>query len=164
MYEINGKYTSAKIFTSVEDIDVTEQTLAICNHPIFKDCEVRIMPDCHKGKGCTIGFTAEMPKNGEIIPNIIGVDQSCGMLTVKLKKSKTLNDFAKLDKVIREFVPFGQNGRKEISSLVSGELAEKVKQISIDYLNENPNRDLNKIGSLGGGNHFIEVDKDDSRA
>ena len=102
MYEINGKYTSAKIFTEVEDIDVTEQTLAICNHPIFKDCEVRIMPDCHKGKGCTIGFTAEMPKNGEIIPNIIGVDQSCGMLTVKLKKSKTLNDFAKLDKVIRE--------------------------------------------------------------
>lgn len=159
MYEVNGKYTSAKIFTSVEDIDVTEQTLAICNHPIFKDCEVRIMPDCHKGKGCTIGFTAEMPKNGEIIPNIIGVDQSCGMLTVKLKKSKTLNDFAKLDKVIREFVPFGQNGRKEISSLVSDELAEKVKQISIDYLNENSNRDLNKIGSLGGGNHFISIEK-----
>lgn len=159
MYEVNGKYTSAKIFTSVEDIDVTEQTLAICNHPIFKDCEVRIMPDCHKGKGCIIGFTAEMPKNGEIIPNIIGVDQSCGMLTVKLKKSKTLNDFAKLDKVIREFVPFGQNGRKEISSLVSDELAEKVKQISIDYLNENPNRDLNKIGSLGGGNHFISIEK-----
>ena len=159
MYEVNGKYTSAKIFTSVEDIDVTEQTLAICNHPIFKDCKVRIMPDCHKGKGCTIGFTAEMPKNGEIIPNIIGVDQSCGMLTVKLKKAKTLNDFAKLDKVIREFVPFGQNGRKEISSLVSDELAEKVKQISIDYLNENSNRDLNKIDSLGGGNHFISIEK-----
>lgn len=159
MYEVNGKYTSAKIFTEVEDTDVTEQTLAICNHPIFKDCEVRIMPDCHKGKGCTIGFTAEMPKNGEIIPNIIGVDQSCGMLTVKLKKAKTLNDFAKLDKVIREFVPFGQNGRKEISSLVSDELAEKVKQISIDYLNENSNRDLNKIGSLGGGNHFISIEK-----
>ena len=84
MYEINGKYTSAKIFTEVEDIDVTEQTLAICNHPIFKDCEVRIMPDCHKGKGCTIGFTAEMPKNGEIIPNIIGVDQFCGMHVIKL--------------------------------------------------------------------------------
>lgn len=159
MYEVNGKYTSAKIFTSVEDIDVTEQTLAICNHPIFKDCEVRIMPDCHKGKGCTIGFTAEMPKNGEIIPNIIGVDQSCGMLVVKLKKSKTLNDFAKLDKVIREFVPFGQNGRKEICSLVPNDLIEKVKQIFIDYLNENPNRDLNKIGSLGGGNHFISIEK-----
>ena len=159
MYEVNGKYTSAKIFTEIKEVDVTEQILAICNHPIFKDCEVRIMPDCHKGKGCTIGFTVEMPKNGEIIPNIIGVDQSCGMLTVKLKKAKTLNDFAKLDKVIREFVPFGQNGRKEISSLVPNDLIEKVKQISIDYLNENPNRDLNKIGSLGGGNHFISIEK-----
>lgn len=159
MYEINGKYTSAKVFTKVEDVDVTEQTLAICNHPIFKDCKVRIMPDCHRGKGCTIGFTAEIPKNCEIIPNIIGVDQSCGMLAIKLKKSKTLNDFVKLDKVIRKFVPFGQNGRKEISSLVSDELAEKVKQISMDYLKEKPNRDLRKIGSLGGGNHFISIEK-----
>lgn len=159
MYEVNGKYTSAKVFSSIEDIDVTEQTLAICNHPIFKDCKVRIMHDCHRGKGCTIGFTAEMPKNGEIIPNIIGVDQSCGMLAVKLKKSKTLNDFAKLDKVIRTFIPFGQNGRKEISSLVPNSLIEKIKQISINYLNEKPNRDLRKIGSLGGGNHFISVEK-----
>lgn len=159
MYEIKGKYITAKVFTECEDVDVTEQTLAICNHPIFKDCAVRIMPDCHRGKGCTIGFTSTMPKNGEIIPNIIGVDQSCGMLTVKLKKSKTLNDFAKLDKVIREFVPFGQNGRNEISSIVPEALAEKIKQISTDYLNEKPNRDLRKIGSLGGGNHFISIEK-----
>lgn len=159
MYEIQGKYTTAKVFTENEEIDVTEQTLAICNHPIFKDCKVRIMPDCHRGKGCTIGFTAEMSKNGEIISNIIGVDQSCGMLTVKLKKSKTLNDFAKLDKVIREFVPFGRNGRKKISQLVPDDLIEKVKQISTDYLNEKPNRDLRKIGSLGGGNHFISIEK-----
>ena len=159
MYEVNGKYTSAKIFTEIKEVDITEQILAICNHPIFKDCEVRIMPDCHKGKGCTIGFTAEMPKNGEIIPNIIGVDQSCGMLTVKLKKSKTLNDFAKLDKVIREFVPFGQNGRKEISSRVPTDLIEEISKISKDYLGEKPNRDLRKIGSLGGGNHFISIEK-----
>lgn len=159
MYEIRGRYTSAKVFTEIEDIDVTEQTLAICNHPIFNDCKVRIMPDCHKGKGCTIGFTAEMPKNGEIIPSIIGVDQSCGMLTVKLKKSKTLNDFTKLDKVIRECIPFGQNGRKEISPLVSDDLIEKVKQISTDYLNERADSDLRKIGLLGGGNHFISIEK-----
>ena len=49
MYEIKGKYTSAKVFAEIEDIDVTEQTLAVCNHPIFKDCQIRIMPDCHKG-------------------------------------------------------------------------------------------------------------------
>ena len=159
MYEIKGKYTSAKVFTEIEDIDFTEQTLAICNHPIFNGCKVRIMPDCHKGKGCTIGFTAEMPKNGEIIPSIIGVDQSCGMFAIKLKKSKTLNDFTKLDKVIREFVPFGQNGRKEISPLVPNVMIEKVKQISTDYLNERADSDLRKIGSLGGGNHFISIEK-----
>lgn len=159
MFELNGKYTTAKVFTEIQDVDVAEQTLAICNHPIFKDCKIRIMPDCHKGKGCTIGFTAEMPKNGGIVPNIIGVDQSCGMLAVKLKKSKTLNDFAKLDKVIRKFVPFGQNGRNEISSIIPVDLIEKVKQISVDYLKEEPNKDLRKIGSLGGGNHFISIEK-----
>ena len=159
MYEIKGKYTTAKVFTECEDIDVTEQTLAICNHPIFRDGAVRIMPDCHKGKGCTIGFTAEMPKNGEIIPNIIGIDQSCGMLTIKLKKSKTLNDFAKLDKVIRENIPFGQNSRSELSPLVPTDLIEIISKISKDYLNEKPNADLRKIGSLGGGNHFISIEK-----
>ena len=159
MYEINGKYTLAKVFTKVEDIDVTEQTLAICNHPIFTDCKIRIMPDCHRGKGCTIGFTSTMPKNGEIIPNIIGVDQFCGMLTVKLKKSKTLNDFAKLDKIIRENIPFGQNARAELSPLVPDELIDKVKEICTAYLQEKSNRDLRKIGTLGGGNHFISIEK-----
>jgi len=159
MYEIEGKYTSAKIFTETEDTDVTEQTLAICNHPVFKDCKVRIMPDCHRGKGCTIGFTAEMPKDGEIIPNIIGVDQSCGMLAIKLKKAKTLNDFAKLDKMIREFVPSGQDCRPALSELVPKELKENVKRILTDYFHEKPNRDLRKIGTLGGGNHFISIEK-----
>ena len=159
MYEIQGKYTSAKIFTEIEDLDVTEQTLAICNHPIFKNCKIRIMPDCHKGKGCTVGFTAEMPKGGEIIPNIIGVDQSCGMLAVKLKKSKTLNDFVKLDKIIRDNVPSGQDCRKEVSELVPDELSENVKRILTDYFQEKSSRDLRKIGSLGGGNHFISIEK-----
>ncbi len=159
MYEIQGKYTSAKVFAEIKDNNVTAQTLAICNHPIFKDCKVRIMPDCHKGKGCVIGFTSTMPKNGEIIPNIIGVDQFCGMLTIKLKKSKTLNDFAKLDKVIRENVPFGQNARAELSRLVPDELIKKVKEICTDYLKENSNQDLRKIGTLGGGNHFISIEK-----
>lgn len=102
MYEMNGKYTSAKIFTGVENTDVTEQTLAICNHPIFKDCEVRIMPDCHKGKGCTIGFTAEMPKNGEIIPNIIGVDQFCGMRWKLDEEFETIHNYIGQDGIIRK--------------------------------------------------------------
>ena len=86
MKELNGRYTNAKIFTDNYDDGVIEQTSMICDHPIFDGAKVRIMPDCHRGKGCTIGFTSTIPQNGEIIPNIIGVDQSCGMLTVKLKK------------------------------------------------------------------------------
>ncbi len=159
MYKIQGKYALAKLFTNNEDIEVNKQTLAICNHPIFKDCNIRIMPDCHKSKSCTVGFTSTMPKNGEIIPNIIGTDISCGMITVKLKKSKTLKDFKKLNKVIREFVPFGQNGRKEISPIVPDELIEKISKIATDYLKENPENFLKKIGSLGGGNHFISIEK-----
>lgn len=96
-----------------------------------------------------------MPKGGEIVPNIIGVDQSCGMLAVKLKKKKNLNDFAKLDKVIREYVPFGQNVRKEVFQIIPDELVENVSRITRDYLKEKPNNDLRKIGTLDGGNHNI---------
>ena len=156
---INGKYTSVRIYASTIDKGTIEQTKDICNHPIFKDCQVRIMPDCHKGKGCTIGFTSQMPHGGEIIPNIIGVDQSCGMYVVKIKKARTLNDYAKLDKVIRQNIPTGIRGRKEISNIVPNELLEKIKKISMDFLKEGCRDDLLKIGSLGGGNHFISIEK-----
>ena len=159
MYEIKGKYTSAKIFTESEDIDVTEQTLAICNHPIFNGCKIRIMPDCHKGKGCTIGFTAEMPKSGEIIPNIIGVDQFCGMHVIKLSDNNITNDYEKLDKVIRRNIPFGRDGRRRFSELVPEEFIEKTKKICKDILKDNFVNHVNKIGSLGGGNHFISLEK-----
>ncbi len=157
--EINGKFTSAKIYAKEFDNGVIKQVQTICDHPLFENCDVRIMPDCHRGKGCVIGFTSTMPMGGEIIPNIIGVDQFCGMLTVKLKKAKTINDFAKLDKVIKENIPSGQNCRNKLSDLIPEELIENIKKINMDYLNEKSNLDLRKIGSLGGGNHFISVEK-----
>ena len=159
MKEIEGKYTSAIIFANDISKGVIEQTLNICNHPIFEGSKVRIMPDCHEGKGCTIGFTAELPKNGGIIPNIIGVDQSCGMFVVKLKKAKTLNDYAKLDKVIRQFIPTGLRGRKTVSELVPDELKDEIKRYNKDYLRRGANDDLLKIGSLGAGNHFISIEQ-----
>ena len=159
MYEIKGKYTTAKVFTEVEDIDVTTQTIAICDHPIFQDCKIRIMPDCHKGKGCTIGFTAEMPKSHQIIPNIIGVDQFCGMLVIKLDDNDITNNYEKLDKVIRRNIPFGRDGRQKFSELVPEEFVEKTKKISKDILKDNFINHINKIGSLGGGNHFISIEK-----
>ena len=159
MQEINGKYTSARIYALTIDEGTIEQTKDICNHPIFKDCQVRIMPDCHKGKGCTIGFTSNMPQGGEIIPNIIGVDQSCGMYVVKLKESKPLNDYAKLDKLIRQNIPTGTGARKETSSIIPDELKEQIRRITTDFLKEGDRDDLLKIGSLGSGNHFISIEK-----
>lgn len=159
MQEIQGKYTSAKIFANEISEGVLKQVLNICNHPIFEGCKIRIMPDCHEGLGCTIGFTAELPKDGEIIPNIIGVDQSCGMYAVKLKKCATLKEYDKLDKVIKEFVPTGLRGRKSVSSLIPEELKEEVKRYNTDYLKRGCSEDLLKIGSLGSGNHFISVEQ-----
>lgn len=161
MQEIQGKYTSAKIYANNIEPEVIEQTLDICNHSIFKDATVRIMPDCHKGKGCTIGFTSTMPKNGEIIPNIIGVDQSCGMLAIKLKECKTTRDYLKLDKVIRSYVPGGTGGkRKEIHRFLEDtQLKENIIKASKDYIKENPENELLKVGTLGAGNHFISLEK-----
>ncbi len=156
---VEGKYTNAKIYAETIDEGTKEQTKNICNHPIFKGCKVRIMPDCHKGKGCTIGFTSQMPRGEEIIPNIIGVDQSCGMYVVKLKESRTLNDYAKLDKVIRRNIPTGTGARKEVSRIIPDELKEHIRQIATDFLGEGNKDDLLKIGTLGSGNHFISVEK-----
>ncbi len=162
MQEIQGKYTSAKIYANEIFDGVIRQTLNICNHPIFKDCKICIMPDCHEGLGCTIGFTAELPKNGEIIPNIIGVDQSCGMYVVKLKKCATLREYDKLDKVIRDFIPTGLRGRKTVSKSVPEKLLEEIKWYNTNYLKRGANEDLLKIGSLGSGNHFISIEKGNS--
>ena len=163
-FEVQGEYTSAKIFSNTEDKEVINQTLDICNHPIFEGATVRIMPDCHKGKGCTIGFTATMPKNGEIIPNIIGVDQSCGMLAIKIKDCKTTRDYYKLDKVIRTNVPGGTGGRRKTTHrfLEDTLLKENIIKASKDYLKEDPESELQKVGTLGAGNHFISLEKGES--
>ena len=162
--EIQGKYTSAKIFSYEEDKEVINQTLDICNHHIFEGATVRIMPDCHKGKGCTIGFTSTMPKSGEIIPNIIGVDQSCGMLAIKIKECRTTREYYKLDKVIRTNIPGGTGGkRKNIHPYVENtELKENIIKACKDFTREDYNSELQKIGTLGAGNHFISLEKGES--
>ena len=163
MQELQGKYTSAIIYANDISEGVKEQTLNICNHPIFENCKVRIMPDCHEGKGCVIGFTAELPKNGEIIPNLIGVDQSCTMTAYKIEGKQT-RDYLKLDKIIKEKIPVGTGGkRKELHRFVQNsedlEMLEAVKKASADFLKEAPETELYKIGTLGAGNHFISLEK-----
>lgn len=160
MIELQGKYTSAIIYANTVEDGLIPQVLNVLNHPIFKDCKIRIMPDCHQGAGCTIGFTSEMPKNGEVIPNIIGVDQSCTISAVRIKECKTSNDYLKLDKVIKEHVPAGTGGtRKTIAKNIPEMLIEGIEEGCKTYLKEDPKKHLLKIGTLGSGNHFISLEK-----
>ncbi len=140
-----------KIFTdNVEEEAVNQINLLLQQEP-FKDCKVRIMPDVHAGKGCVIGFTADL--GDKVIPNIVGVDIGCGMLCVELGKIDL--DLEKLDKVIHEVIPAGRNIREhrltEFSEINELYCLRELKEI---------NKFNRAIGTLGGGNHFIEVDED----
>lgn len=118
----------------------------------FKDCKVRIMPDVHAGKGCVIGFTADL--GNKVIPNIVGVDIGCGMLCVELGNIEL--NLEKLDNIINEYIPAGRNIREQ--KLID---FEKINELyCLRELKES--KKFNRaIGTLGGGNHFIEVDIDD---
>lgn len=102
MKEIKGNYNTAKVFTDILDDACVEQIKGLLNLEVFKDACVRIMPDCHAGASCVIGFTADLGE--KIIPNIVGVDIGCGMYTVELGKVEI--DYAELDEVIRRYVPW----------------------------------------------------------
>lgn len=152
MREIKGIYNTAKIFTDTLDDACEEQIRGLLDLKVFESARVRIMPDCHAGASCVIGFTADL--GDKIIPNIVGVDIGCGMLTMELGKIDI--DFAKLDGVIRSKVPFGRN-------INEGRLMRfpKLKELFC-YRELNDTKAIERaIGSLGGGNHFIEVDVDD---
>ena len=142
-----------KIFTSNIEQEAIDQINTLLAQPAFEDCKVRIMPDVHAGAGCVIGFTADL--GDKVIPNIVGVDIGCGMLTVKLNV-KEIN-FEKLDRVIREQIPYGRNVYEE-------ELHEVYLGIYALYCYPNL-KDTKRLecslGTLGGGNHFIEIDVDD---
>ena len=105
MKEIKGIYTSAKVFTDVIDEKAIEQLQLLCNQKFAENAKIRVMPDAHAGVGCVIGFTANL--GNLVIPNIVGVDIGCGMLTVELKKCNI--DFEKLDKTIRQYIPSGKS-------------------------------------------------------
>ena len=142
-----------KIFTSNIEQEAIDQINTLLAQPAFEDCKVRIMPDVHAGAGCVIGFTADL--GDKVIPNIVGVDIGCGMLTVKLNV-KEIN-FEKLDRVIREQIPYGRNVYEE-------ELHEVYLGIYALYCHPNlkdTKRLERSLGTLGGGNHFIEIDVDD---
>ena len=141
-----------KIFARTIEDEATAQIHLLLSQEAFEDCKVRIMPDVHAGKGCVIGFTADL--GDKVIPNIVGVDIGCGMYCVELGKVDI--DFEKLDNIIRKCVPSGMNVHNEVQEHFDFE-----KLLCYSLL-KNKNGWLEKsLGTLGGGNHFIEVDIDE---
>lgn len=141
-----------KIFTENIESEALNQIYTLINQPVFSNCKIRIMPDVHAGAGCVIGFTSDL--GDKVIPNIVGVDIGCGMLTTNLGNIDI--NFGKLDDVIRRYVPSGKNVH-EVENPIVNNIIDKLY-----CKNELKNRDWLKksCGTLGGGNHFIEVDTD----
>ena len=140
-----------KIFTSNIEQEAVNQINELLEQDAFKNSKIRIMPDVHAGKGCVIGFTGNL--GNKVIPSITGVDIGCGMLCVELGKSEI--DLAKLDEVIRKYVPSGRNVHEKINNKL---YFNNLKCFS--KLNNKDNWLDRSLGTLGGGNHFIEIDID----
>lgn len=154
MIELKGKYNTAKVFTNNVEQRAISQIIDLCNQEFSKGSKIRIMPDTHAGAGCTIGTT--MTITDKIVPNLVGVDIGCGMYCVKLKEKEI--DFELLDKVIRNYIPSGQNIRESKHNKSKDIQIEKLKCFNhINY-----DRAIKSIGTLGGGNHFIEIDRDNN--
>ena len=146
--EIKGKINTAICYAKVVEQDAIEQIRRMCDYEFTKGSTIRIMPDVHAGKGCTIGTT--MTIHNKAVPNIVGVDIGCGMLTINIGKEEI--DFAKLDEVAH-FIPSGMNvweGRRERFNLQALRCYRSLKKTR--WLERS-------LGTLGGGNHFIEVDQ-----
>ena len=150
MIEIKGKYNYAKCYTDTIDDIAREQITAICDQEAFAASKIRIMPDVHAGKGCTIGTT--MTVADKIVPAMVGVDIGCGMLTVYLGRVGV--DFARVDEAAH-YIPSGNRvweGRQEAFDLTELRCYRELRDSG---------RLQRSLGTLGGGNHFIEIDEDE---
>ena len=149
---IEGKYASAKVFTDNIEESASQQILTLCNQSFVDGCKIRIMPDVHAGTGCVIGFTADL--GDKAVPSLVGVDQGCGMLVAELGKNHI--DPKKLDGVIHERVPAGMavHEKPTLEENFLDNLTCKDFLHNIDWI-------VRSLGTLGGGNHFIELDKDE---
>lgn len=157
--ESNGYYSESvdfrqiafepvKIFASIIDDATRQQVKDLAGSEAYKGCMIRVMPDCHAGMGCTIGSVIKF--KDRIVPNTVGVDIGCGMLVVEL--GKVYIDLARLDQIVNEFVPSGFNIHEQPVVYFDTKFVAPLKDV--EYLQRS-------LGTLGGGNHFIELDADD---
>ena len=155
MVDIQGKYNTAKVFTDNIDSAAYSQILNMMCQCWARDVQVRIMPDVHAGKDCTVGTT--MTIKDKVVPNLVGVDIGCGMLVAKIKAK--FIEFGKLDKVIKEKIPSGKS-HNDKKHRYAKEFDEEFEKLIANVKRE----ELLSICSLGSGNHFIECDKDEDGA
>jgi RNA-splicing ligase RtcB len=153
MLELRGKYNSAKVFTDNVEEKAISQIINLLNQEFSEGSRIRIMPDTHAGAGCTIGTT--MTVSDKVVPNLVGVDIGCGMETVVLQDERV--ELQQLDKAIHRLIPSGFDTRESEHMF--------MKEIELCKLrcakHVNLNRAALSMGTLGGGNHFIELDQDE---
>lgn len=151
---IKGNFNEAEVFIGNIDDETIAQVKQLLDQEFVEDLNIRIMPDCHKGSGCVIGTT--MAIKDKIVPNLVGVDIGCGVLCVELGKLDL--DLKKIDDFIKDNIP---HGFKINDKPVIDYLDEILKIKCLDDIPKKPTEFNRALGSLGGGNHFIEIDKDD---
>ncbi|WP_029409524.1 RNA-splicing ligase RtcB [Treponema pedis] len=154
MQTIRGKYNKANVMIDSIDSETEKQIKTFLNHKAFEGTNIAVMPDCHAGKGAVIGFTMNMDKY--IIPNIVGVDIGCGILSAQLNIKNP--NLAELDNFIKKNIPSGTSVHrvhKVDNKEFEEEIIEESKKVNMDT-----DRALKSVGTLGGGNHFIELGKD----
>lgn len=153
MLEIKGKYNIAKVYTDILDEGAASQIETLCNQDFVEGSKIRIMPDVHAGAGCTIGTT--MTITDKVVPNLVGVDIGCGMETIRIRNKRL--ELQRLDKLIYEQIPSGFEIRKKphpYNEQIDLTQLRCLKAVKLA-------RAEKSIGTLGGGNHFIEVNKDE---
>ena len=145
----NAIGNEVKVFAETFENEAYEQVSRLASFEPYQNSKIRIMPDSHAGKGCVIGTT--MIITDKVTPNLVGVDIGCGMLVVELQEKEI--DLEELDNAIRKFIPSGFNVHEEPLKGFYGFIGLRcTKHVDLQ-------RALRSIGSLGGGNHFIEVDR-----
>ena len=153
MMEINGTYASAIVYTDEIEASAIGQIQALCDQPFAAGSKIRIMPDVHTGKGCTIGTT--MTVGEYVVPNLVGIDIGCGMDVVLLKEKRI--NLPTLDSFISRNIPHGRDVREK-----PHRNSERIGLSELECFGSiDTRRALESIGTLGGGNHFIEVDRDE---
>lgn len=160
MFEIEGKYNKAKVFATTVENECIGQITDLCNQKWLKGCEIAIMPDVHMGKGCTIGTTIRL--KDKVCPSLVGVDIACGMLTVEIPKQIHIKreDLSAIDDFICHHIPAGFC----INDKVVLEGYDRMFNKSLEKLHcykalRDIERIILSIGTLGGGNHFIEINE-----